>query len=475
MIIDCFTYFNEKELLELRINLLYEHVDRFIISEGDHTHAGNPKEFTLLETLHKLDLPDGWASKIFYVPVSLPNYFEEPNAWVRERMQRDAAIHYISDNDIAIISDCDEIINPDFIKYYCDIASRNPNNILRIPMAFLCSKANLRVYDIYDNPMDWKAPFVVLPEHFKKYTLSQIRESYALGKNNLEFKDIFAVDDGIIKDAGWHFTWMGNKDRAEIKLKSFAHWDEVKLKDNYIAQENMPDLLDRQDHILKDYPISNLPRQIFEKETIKQFLFQDYDKTLIGILEENPFITTDKNTVCYRKYNDKWTFLQYHSYIEGFYEKAFKPYRDRKNKILEIGIDTGGSISLWSKYFSNSTILGVDITKHRLLTEYDEHNYSNAVYAYVKDAYDPIFADSLGTFDIIIDDGPHFFEFQKKAIELYLPKLKSGGLMVIEDVETIENAEALLKVIPNFYVSNIIDLRNADDRYDSILISIKRL
>lgn len=474
MIIDCFPYFNEKELLELRINLLYDHIDRFVISEGDHTHSGYPKEFTLLDTLHKLNLPDGWESKIFYVPVSMPNYTEEPNAWVRERMQRDAAIAFITEEDIAIISDCDEIINPEFIEYYCNIATRNPNNILRIPMVFLCSKANLRVFNNKNEPVNWSAPFIALPQHLKKYTLSQIRESYALGIN-IEFKDIFTIDEGIIKDAGWHFSWMGNKERTKTKLESFLHWNEVKITNDYIAEENSIDLLGRTDHILKNYPTTELPKYIFENKNIQQFLFQEQEKTLIGILEEYPFITTDKNTVCYKKYNDKWTFLQYHSYIEGFYEKAFKHYRDRKNKILEIGIDTGGSISLWSKYFSNSTILGVDITKHRLLSEYDEHNYSNAVYAYVKDAYDPIFADSLGTFDIIIDDGPHFFEFQKKAIELYLPKLKSGGLMVIEDVETIENAEALLKVIPNFYVSNIIDLRNTDDRYDSILISIKRL
>ena len=272
MIIDCFPYFNEKELLELRINLLYDHVDRFIITEGDHTHKGDPKKLVLLETLATLDLPKCWESKILYVPVSMPNSTIEPNSWVRERMQRDAGKYYILDDDIAIVSDCDEIINPDFIKYYCDVAKRNPRNILRIPMAFLCSKANLRVHDNRNNPLDWKAPFIALPHHLKKYSLSQIRESYALGINNLEFEDIFAVDDGIIKDAGWHFTWMGDRKRTETKLKSFLHWNEVKLVDNYIPIENATDLLGRSDHILKNYPISNLPKLIFERKNIKDFL-----------------------------------------------------------------------------------------------------------------------------------------------------------------------------------------------------------
>lgn len=70
MIIDCFPYFNEKELLELRIRLLYTKVDRFIITEADHTHSGKPKELTLLETLKRIDVP---LDKILYVPVMLPS------------------------------------------------------------------------------------------------------------------------------------------------------------------------------------------------------------------------------------------------------------------------------------------------------------------------------------------------------------------------------------------------------------------
>lgn len=282
MIIDCFPYFNEKELLELRINLLYDYVDKFIITEGDHTHKGDPKKLTFLDVLQTLDLPEGWNSKIFYVPVNMPNASIEPNSWVRERMQRDAAAAYISENDIAIISDCDEIIDPSFINYYCSIAKTNTDNILRIPMAFLCSKANLRVYHTTNIPIPWNSGFIVLPYHLKKYTLSQIRESRALNIDNIEFKDIFAVDHGIIKDAGWHFTWMGDRNRAEIKLKSFLHWNEVQLKDNYTAKENETDLLGRPDHILKDYPIANLPKLIFERSHIKQFLLQEKDRIIFN-------------------------------------------------------------------------------------------------------------------------------------------------------------------------------------------------
>ena len=45
MVIDTFLYYNEIELLELRLKVLYDYVDRFVIVEGDHTHKGDPISF----------------------------------------------------------------------------------------------------------------------------------------------------------------------------------------------------------------------------------------------------------------------------------------------------------------------------------------------------------------------------------------------------------------------------------------------
>jgi hypothetical protein len=200
------------------------------------------------------------------------------------------------------------------------------------------------------------------------------------------------------------------------------------------------------------------------------------EKTIISVLEQNPMITTDKNSVCYYNYNDKWMFHQYHSYIEGFYEEHFAEYRDKKNKILEIGIDTGGSIALWHEYFSNSTIIGLDIHKDRLNAAYNEDKLERAIYAFVKDAYDPVFVNTLGSFDIIIDDGPHTLDSQLKSIKYYLPKLNLDGIMVIEDIASMDYAMELYNSIPNNfnYEKILIDLRANDNRYDSIILAIKK-
>jgi beta-1,4-mannosyl-glycoprotein beta-1,4-N-acetylglucosaminyltransferase len=67
-VVDCFSYFNEKELLELRINLLKDHVDKFVITDANYTHSGILKEYTLKKTIKELGLPE---DKIEVIEVDL--------------------------------------------------------------------------------------------------------------------------------------------------------------------------------------------------------------------------------------------------------------------------------------------------------------------------------------------------------------------------------------------------------------------
>jgi hypothetical protein len=268
-VVDCFPYFNEKELLELRINLLYDKVDKFIICDANKTHKGDPKPFTCIDTLKELDL---LRDKIQVIEVDLPSYEQEKDPWIRERMQRDALSDYIENDDICIISDCDEIINPNLVDYYVSIVQKYPNNILRIPLAFLNGRADLRVYNLNDEPALWNVAYFCTKMHLADYTPSQIRESYALSLNNIKYSDIFITENGIIEDAGWHFSWMGDEKRLKTKSKSFLHWNEVSLQENYIAKENSTDPLGRREHTLKKYSSQLLPSKVFELKRVKNFL-----------------------------------------------------------------------------------------------------------------------------------------------------------------------------------------------------------
>jgi hypothetical protein len=283
MIKDCFPYFNERELLELRINLLKDYVDEFIICEGTRTHSGKPKELTLSNTIDELGLP---RDKIRIVTVQLPPKEELEDDHARERMQRDAAAEYIGYNDIAFISDCDEIMNPSFIEYYAMVAKNNANSILRLPMAFLMGRADLQAYDQLGKVIAWSPGFVCMGHHKEEYTLSEIRESHSKGYFNVVYRDIYTMDGGVVQDAGWHFSWMGGGARNQIKYQSFMHYqddipnsagqgDKAALNEfigSHEVKVGSTDPLGRNNHIMQAYDTSLLPKLVFDLPRVKEFL-----------------------------------------------------------------------------------------------------------------------------------------------------------------------------------------------------------
>lgn len=108
-IYDCFSYLDEDLLLDLRLNILNDHVDYFVIAEGNKTWQNNPKKFKF-----KLDNFKKFKDKIIYIPVSdLP---DGQNPYLRENYQRNSILRGLkdsNDDDFIMISDLDEIPNPE--------------------------------------------------------------------------------------------------------------------------------------------------------------------------------------------------------------------------------------------------------------------------------------------------------------------------------------------------------------------------
>ena len=154
-----------------------------------------------------------------------------------------------------------------------------------------------------------------------------------------------------------------------------------------------------------------------------------------------------------------------HSYISNFYNNKFNFFKNKKIKILEIGILQGHSIKLWEKYFPNAEIFGVDIQN------IIEHSFSERVKIIFDNAYSKDFIkkiqENFGKFDIIIDDGPHTLETQQFFLQNYQSLLKdSDSIIILEDVYS--NAfNVLKKQFPDF---NIIDLREQiKNEYNSVI------
>ena len=115
-IYDCFTFYNEFELLELRLKSLWDVVDYFVIVEADRKHTNEPKPYYFWE---RQDEFKEFFPKIRHLPVEMTIDFKGVGDWSIENAQRDAIIYGLEDaapDDLILISDLDEIPAPDIFQ-----------------------------------------------------------------------------------------------------------------------------------------------------------------------------------------------------------------------------------------------------------------------------------------------------------------------------------------------------------------------
>jgi hypothetical protein len=209
-IYDCFTFYNEFDLLELRLAELYDHVDHFVLVEANTTYTSIPKPFLFDENKERYAK---WMDKIIHVKVEdMPN---SPDAWVNDRFQRDQIYRGIENadpDDLILISDLDEIFRVEAIEQM-----RQSSEILfAIRMPLFNFKLNyMRVseglYDIWG-----MAGRRHLFNHIKPDAFRFLR---------FQFMHARGVERGceIIEHGGWHFGYMGNVDWLKNKAQTFAH------------------------------------------------------------------------------------------------------------------------------------------------------------------------------------------------------------------------------------------------------------
>ena len=242
-IFDCFMYFDEETVLDLRLNILDKYVDYFIIVESIYTHKGekrklkfNSKKFTRFKNKIKYFIYDEIPEKI--EPI-LDNDNENNkaskyimNAIYRENGQR----NYIStglkdaeDNDLVLISDVDEIpnlknLNFNALKekiiifkqdmFYYKLNLKLPNIIWSGTKA--CKKKDLLSPQWLRNIKDRKYPIYRLDTFFSKKKYSSIK---------------------FIDNGGWHFSNLKTAQEIEYKLRSYLHhreFDENPMTTNEI-------------------------------------------------------------------------------------------------------------------------------------------------------------------------------------------------------------------------------------------------
>lgn len=176
--------------------------------------------------------------------------------------------------------------------------------------------------------------------------------------------------------------------------------------------------------------------------------------------------------------------MGHHDYIKN-YSLLFDNIRDNVKTILEIGIGsvengqmcgvwdigykTGNSLKCWEEYFQNAAIYGIDIFDHTNLSN-GRINVFAANQAIESDLQSCLEKMKL-PLDIIIDDGSHIGEHQKKSFMILEKFLSPKGIYVIEDIQAV-NIESFqnLSIFPEDFRSHILNTYNItyfDTRYNN--------
>lgn len=193
MIYDCFTLFNELNLLELRLNILDEFVDTFVICEGDKTFRGKHKAFNFENEIHRFEK---WHDKIVYLKCPMP----QVDAWHMEEFQRNwisMGLGGARDGDLIFISDVDEIWDTRKLE---QIERESFSKPVKLEQNLFYYYLNLKVDLKWYGTVALRMADYVTPQYHR-----------TMG------------DEPHIRNAGWHFSYLGDANDIAAKIGAFSH------------------------------------------------------------------------------------------------------------------------------------------------------------------------------------------------------------------------------------------------------------
>jgi beta-1,4-mannosyl-glycoprotein beta-1,4-N-acetylglucosaminyltransferase len=262
-IFDCFTFFNELDLLEFRLKFLDAYIDFFVIAESNLTHSGLSKPYHFQDNTDRFIR---WKHKIIYIPIKQntegllfedqKNYNPQSASWKLENEQRNALLQASSlmkDSDTVLLSDLDEIPSGWGIKKGLQMSSKPAAFSLLFHVHYLnCQHSkDLRW---------WKGCIMTTAKQFKEITPQGLRDK----------RDVYPS----LPDAGWHFSFMGGVEKIQQKLQAFAHteYGNEDFSDRQHIEEAVltgKDVLKRDGIQFKYMPLSYYPAAL--QKVMKQY------------------------------------------------------------------------------------------------------------------------------------------------------------------------------------------------------------
>lgn len=241
MVFDCFTFYNELDVLEIRLNMLNDVVDKFVLIESTRTYTNQEKPLYYLENKEKYKK---FHDKIIHIVVR-----DSPNVshpWIIEHFLMAASIRGLKKakpNDIVIVSNLDEIPNPEKILEF----KNKPGRMKVFEQEFFYYYLNFRSIN-----RKWLGPKMLKFKDFIKY-----QDAYVIRHS---------PNDVVIKNGGWHFSYMGGIKKIREKMATGSHQEFN--NDKYNTKEKIiKAMLEKRDFLghgdkFDIIPVSKLPDYI---------------------------------------------------------------------------------------------------------------------------------------------------------------------------------------------------------------------
>lgn len=229
---DTFIFYNELDLLEIRLSELYDHVDVFVLCESNLTLTNHPKPYIFEENKQRFA---PWIDKIRHVKYTS---LADDNFWNNADLQRDAIIEGLTDaddHDIVIYSDVDEIVRPSSVDY---MRTQHQITIFGFHMPLCNFKFNYVRSAPVPGPFDiwsmaarahWIRKYSVQALRYQRSSLYNLPQSFEYrGKSGT----IHPGEVQAIRHGGWHFSYLGDNEWLLDKAHNTVH-----------QEENTPDLI----------------------------------------------------------------------------------------------------------------------------------------------------------------------------------------------------------------------------------------
>ena len=225
MILDCFTYFDEEIILDLRFNILNPFVNKFIITEGSFDHRGKKRELNFNINKYK-----EFKDKIIYIPVE--DFPDKTDPWSMLRHQRNKVLEIIKsydDETFVMISDADEIPRIENVKEF--INSKKKIGVFEQLLFYYKLNMLNSTNSTWHGTKICKKKYLKSPDWLRGLKIKNY-PWWRFDKLNAPY---------IIKNGGWHFSFLYNIDGMIKKISSYQHseFDNNLIKDPKVLQHKI--------------------------------------------------------------------------------------------------------------------------------------------------------------------------------------------------------------------------------------------